>query len=333
MYKYLIGICVLLGLSYQASAQQGFRFLELPASPHALALGGTVVSGMPAAGLWMQNPALLDSSSSAQLMLAHQWLYAGVQHSSLAYAHQFKERGSWGLGVQYLNYGEMQGYDPAGEPAGEFTASDYVVQLSHARKIQHYRIGGSLKWASSGIAGYRASAVLLDAGGAFVHPDRQLVAAFAIRNLGLLSRTYTGTDRPELPLEVRLGLTFKPEFMPFRFSLTGHQLQQPGLRNADPAAPINKEAPPLVDSIMRHFSAGTELLLSKNLNLRAGYNHLRRQELKLENAAGMSGFSLGLMLQVRGLQFDYTHAWYHMAGGSSQLGLIVDMNKIFTSKI
>lgn len=333
MYKYLIGICVALGLASGANAQQGFRFLELPASPQALALGGTVVSGMPAAGLWLQNPALLDSAGSAQLMLAHQWLYAGVRHSSFAYAHRFKEAGSWGLGVQYLDYGEMQGYDPAGEPTGLFAASDYMVQLSHARQIQHYRIGGSLKWASSGIAGYRASAVLLDAGGAFVHPDRQLVAAFAIRNLGLMSRTYTDTNRPELPLEVRLGLTFKPEFMPFRFSVTGHQLQQPNLGKGDPAAPINKEDPPLVDNIIRHFSAGAELLLSRNLNLRAGYNHLRRQELKLESAAGMSGFSLGMMLQVRGLQFDYTHAWYHMAGGSSQLGLIVDMNKIFTSKI
>lgn len=333
MYKYLIATFILLAIAWQAHAQQGFRFLELPATPHALGLGGVVVSGLPAAGLWQQNPALLDSSLSGQMMLSHQWLYAGLRHSGMAYAHEFKQAGSWGLGVQYLDYGEMQGYDPTGTATGTFKASDYVVQLSHGRKWEAYRAGASLKWASSGIAGFRANAILLDAGGAFQHPTRQLGAAFAIRNLGLLSRSYTENDQTALPLELRLGITFKPEFMPFRFSLTAHQLQKAGAGSADPAAPINKEEPVLVDNIMRHFALGTELLLSKNLHLRAGYNHLRRRELRLENAAGMSGFSMGLMLKIRRLQLDYTQAWYHMAGGSSQLGLVVDMNKIFKNKI
>jgi hypothetical protein len=333
MNRYLIGICMLVAFGGQAYGQQGFRFLELPASPHALALGGAVVSGMPAAGLWQQNPALLDSSLSGQLMLSHQWLYAGLRHSGMNYAHQFKKAGTWGLGLQYLDYGQMQGYDASGMATGTFTATDYVVQLSHARSWEAYRAGASLKWASSGIAAYRADALLLDAGGAFQHPGRELVAAFAVRNLGLLRRSYTDLQKTTMPLELRLGITFKPQFMPFRFSVTAHQLQQPGPGSGDPLAPVNKEEPALVDNIMRHFAAGTELLLSKNLNLRAGYNHLRRRELRLENAAGMSGFSLGLMLKIRGLQFDYTQAWYHMAGGSSQLGLIVETNRIFKNKI
>src|SRR5690606_33868634 len=126
----------------QVFAQQAFRFLEIPASAHALALGGVVASGNPhlGAGLWMQNPALLDSSQNGQLLLDYQWFYAGARQSNLAYVQDFSGAskgstlGTWGFGVQYLDFGKMSGFDDAGESTGEFTASDYVVQLSHSRR-------------------------------------------------------------------------------------------------------------------------------------------------------------------------------------------------------
>ncbi len=286
---------------------------------------------MPDAGMWLQNPALLDSTLNSHLQLSYQGFYAGVRQSNLAYAQQLG-RGVWGAGVQYINYGEMQGYDPSGEPTAPFNASDYVVQISHARKWQQYTAGASLKWASSGIAAYRASALLLDVGGTFRHPTKEFIAGFAVNNIGVFTRTYTNV-RPELPLEVRLGLTFKPQFMPFRFTFTAHHLQEPTLGHADLAAPFNKEEPPLVDQVMRHLSAGAEFLLSKNINLRAGYNHLLRQELKLENTGGLTGFSLGFVVRVRSFSLDYSRAWYHVAGGTNQLSLGINLNKIFKNTI
>lgn len=317
----------------QAVAQQSFRFVELPGSAKALALGGSVATGVADASMWKQNPSMLDSTLSGQLLLDYQWFYAGVRQSNLAYVHNFERAGSWGLGVGYLNYGDMQEFDPSGEPLGEFSASEYVVQLSHARLWKVYSFGGSLKWASSGIAGYRANALLFDAGGTFRHPEQELVAGFVIRNIGIVSQSYTDTQMPEIPFEVRMGLTFKPKFMPIRFTVTGRHLQQPDLSIADPVAPFNKEELPLVDNVMRHFTAGAEFLLSRNVHLRAGYNHLQRQELRLENVAGMSGFSLGFMFRVRSFRFDYTRSWYHLAGGNSQLTLVTDMNRIFNKKI
>ncbi|WP_017730436.1 type IX secretion system protein PorQ [Nafulsella turpanensis] len=315
-----------------ASAQQSFHFLERPATPRALALGGAAITAVPGAGMWLQNPALLDSLSIGQLQLAYQWFYADVQQSNIAYAHHTKA-GSWGAGLQYVDWGKMQGYDASGSPTSPFTASDYVVQLSHARRWRVYSAGASIKWASSGIAGYRAGALLLDAGGTFSHPSKELVAGFVVRNVGVFTRSYADGQSLVLPLEVRLGLTFKPKFMPFRFTLTGQHLQQPDLGKADPASLFNKEEPPLVDNVMRHLAIGTELLLSQNVQFRAGYNHLLRQELKLENISGMSGFSLGLLLRVKSFQLEYTRAWYHVAGGTSQLGLGINMNKIFKKRI
>lgn len=332
MYRIFLLFCILSGAFLTASAQQSFQFLERPAMPRALALGGTAITALPEAGMWVQNPALLDSLNSGHLQLAYQWFYADVQQSNLAYA-QHTNTGTWGGSVQYMDWGKMQGYDASGNPTSQFTASDYVLQLSHARRWRVYSAGVSIKWASSGIAGYRAGALLLDAGGTFSHPSKELVAGFVVRNIDVYTRPYVNGQNLELPLEVRLGLTFKPKFMPFRFTLTGQHLQQPNLSKADPAAPYNKEEAPLVDNVMRHLAFGTELLLSRNVQLRAGYNHLLRQELKLETAGGMSGFSLGLLLRIRSFQLEYTRAWYHVAGGTSQLGLGIDMNKIFKRRI
>lgn len=317
----------------QTYAQQSFRFLEQPESARVLAAGGSVATGMPDAGLWRQNPALLDSVLSGQLLAGYQWYYAGVRQSNLAYTQNFKSKGSWGIGVSYLDYGKMQEYDPTGEPLGEFSAADYIVQLSHSRRWKVYSFGGSLKWASSGIAGYQSSALLLDAGATFRHPDKQFVAGFVVRNIGFFSRSYTDTESPDLPLEVKAGLTVKPQFMPVRFTFTARHLQQPDLSVANPVAPFNKEDPPVVDNIMRHFTAGAEFLMSKNINLRAGYNHLQRQELKLESVSGMSGFSLGFMLRIKSFRIDYTRAWYHVSGGTSQLSMVADMNRIFKKRI
>lgn len=333
MNKILLVYLFLLSSAGQLSGQQSFGFLDLPATAKSAALGGAIVSGLPDAGLWVQNPALLDSTLGGQLLLDYQWFYGDVRHNSLAFVQDFNRAGTFGLGIQYLDYGQMQGYDPTGAPTNMFSASDYVVQLSHARKWRIYQFGGSLKWASSGIAAYRAHALLFDVGGTFRHPEQELVTGFSILNMGVLVNNFTENQQPELPLDVRLGLSFKPKFMPMRFTLTARQLQQPNMDSSDPAAPFNKEAPPMVDNIMRHFSAGTELLLNKNLNIRAGYNHLRRRELKLESGAGLSGFSFGLMLRVRSFRLDYTRAWYHAVGGSSQLSLITDFNRIFKKRI
>ena len=333
MFKQLVLFVFLSGCMNHVLAQQTFRFLEQPGSAKVLALGSSVATGMADAGLWRQNPALMDSSLSGQLLLDYQLFYAGVRQSNLGYVQNFRKWGAWGFGVGYLDYGEMQGYDATGEPLGEFSAADYVVQLSHARQWKVYSFGGSLKWASSGIAGYQSNALLLDAGATFRHPNQQLVAGFVVRNIGFFSNSYTHTENSGLPLEVKAGLTLKPQFMPVRFTFTARHLQQPDLSIADPVAPFNKEDPAVVDNVMRHFTAGAEFLMSKNVNLRAGYNHLLRQELKLENISGMSGFSLGVMLRIKSFRLEYTRAWYHVSGGTSQLSLVTDMNRIFKKRI
>ncbi|MEM7038293.1 MAG: hypothetical protein AAF570_15015, partial [Bacteroidota bacterium] len=107
-----------------------------------------------------------------------------------------------------------------------------------------------------------------------------------------------------------------------RFSVTTTNLETPNLiffdRDAPPEFDLSGEEIeqnfPFFDNLFRHFVFGTEFLISKGFNLRAGYNHMRRQELRSENRAGIAGFSFGLGLKIKMFRLDYALSSYHAVG-------------------
>jgi hypothetical protein len=156
-----------------------------------------------------------------------------------------------------------------------------------------------------------------------------------LKHMGFQVRTFQGREREPAPFEVQAGLSFKPEHMPFRFSVTAHHLQQPDIVYQDTVGQAQSNQPlkkALADQIARHLVVGGEVLLSKNLQLRVGYNHLRRQELRLDNAPGAAGLSLGFLLRIRGFQLDYARGFYHQAGGSNFFTVGTDLGRLFKKK-
>jgi len=61
---------------------------------------------------------------------------------------------------------------------------------------------------------------------------------------------------------------------------------------------------------MRHIVIGTEVTIAKVFSIRLGYNYGRRQELKIYNHTGLSGFSYGFGVRVKMFDFSYTRATY-----------------------
>ena len=55
------------------------------------------------------------------------------------------------------------------------------------------------------------------------------------------------------------------------------------------------------EEIFRRLVFGAELIASNNFQLRFGYNHLLRQELRLATTSGGSGFSFGFVFKVKDL--------------------------------
>ena len=77
---------------------------------------------------------------------------------------------------------------------------------------------------------------------------------------------------------------------------------------------------------------GAALVLGKGLQLRVGYNHLQRRELRLDNTSGSAGLSFGAMLKISTFQLDYTHATLQAAGSSEYLTVSRNLNSLFKKK-
>ena len=342
------GFCLLMGLmglppaaAQQLGGRAVFPFLDLPPSAQLAALGGMSVSARnDDPTMLFGNPALLNADMDGRLALSYVAYVADIKQSTAAYVFNTQKAGRFGIGITYLNYGSFESYDAAGNSLGTFGANEYTVGVSDAYTKGKFTFGVTTKLAVSSIDGSHSLAGVADAGMVYKHPTADFTVGLAVKNAGYQFSPYPGTERGSLPLDVQIGATIKPEHMPLRFSLTAHHLQQWDIQYLDPNArgPLDasgqekKATKSFGDNLARHFTASAALVLSKNLNLRVGYNHLQRRELRLDNTSGSAGLSFGIMLKISSFQIDYTHATLQAAGSSEYFTLARNLDSLFKKK-
>jgi hypothetical protein len=276
--------------------QHAFDFLNVPHHARLAGLGGVNVSLSDRdINFFSSNPALVSDSLAGFASASYQFYIADISHAAVAYAHRFNRIGTVTIGLQHLAYGKIISYDAAGQELGDFNSGETAVVISKSHQVSHYRFGVNLKTVFSNLAGFRASAVLIDLGGVFVHPQKDFRVGLVMKNLGVVLSEYSETSRSTLPFDVQAGITFKPEHMPLRFSITAYNLVQ----DSGYPDPVTGEEPGTLDKVLRRFNFGTEILVHRNVNILAGYNYLARQELKLENAGGGAGITLGFSARIK----------------------------------
>ncbi|MCB2378152.1 type IX secretion system protein PorQ [Hymenobacter sp. BT635] len=322
----------------QIGGQQAFSFLNLPPSAKLAGLGGVNVSSRDADGTMLYgNPALLNSEMDGRLALGYVDFLSDIKQSTASYVFNTERAGRFGIGLTYLDYGKFEQFDAAGNSQGQFSVSEYALGVTDAYTSGNFTLAGTLKLAVSGIAGNHSVATLADVGALFKHPTQDFNVGLVVRNAGIQLKPYAGSEREPMPLDVQIGTSFKPEHMPLRISISAHHLQQLDIVYLDPNIrgqldENNEEIKPkksLGDKIARHFVVGGELILGKNLNIRLGYNHLQRRELRLENSAGGAGISFGAMLRISQFQLDYTRAGYHASGAANYFTVARNIDSLF----
>ena len=254
------------------------NFLSLPANAHTSALGGNNVSATGSPGLVFNNPALLDSSMHQQVVLSYQPFFADISHTVLSYSRQ-QGKGMWYGGLRFFNYGDLEGFDPSGQATGSFDAAEYSLQVGHSRQSGPFRLGATIRFASSRINFTSASAIAVDIGAVFVHPKQDFTVGLAVQNLGTVLVDYQVGNNSLLPLDVQVGSSFKPTYMPVRFHLTASNITRNNIGFFDPSGVVDPgaETPGTLDQLFRRLNLGLEFIFSPNFQFRAGYNHLIRQ--------------------------------------------------------
>lgn len=312
-----------------------YNFLKFPYAAALSAAGGVAVS-QPATdvSLAMNNPALLNASLHAQAGMNFTQLPAGVSGYHLAGAyHDQKVNTTFGAQVFFINYGEIQATDAAGNSAGQFRATDYVVQFSVARPyLQKWHYGGSVKFIQSSYQPYRSSAVALDVGVQYFDSVNGLSIAVLAKNMGVQVKRYAN-EKEELPFELQMGITKRLANAPLAFSATVQQAHRFNLLYNDTT--FNRETTVTTSSsfsnkLLQHFVFAAHVFITKQLEATVGYNQLRRTDLSFGTTGnGLAGFSIGVAARFPKMHLSFARSSYQRGISFNQLGLNLMLDKLF----
>lgn len=342
MNKRTLSLSVFFLLAFSGYAQIGgqgiYKFLNLHPSARVASLGGNLICVVDNdLNLALQNPALLNSTMHKQATFNTVNYFSDINIGYLAYAHHFDSLNTtFSTGLQYISYGDFQGATAQGIPTGTFTAADYNFHVSAARKWRkHFQYGASVKFIYSTYEQYNSLGVAADAGGTYYNEEKLLTASVVAKNMGYQLTTYNG-ERENLPFEIQAGISKKLKHMPMRFSLIAHNLQKFDLTYKNPNKPGQQidletglpveEKITFGDKVMRHMILGGELLLTKNFNIRFGYNHLRRKELTIEDKRGLVGFAWGFGLRVNRFHISYGSASFYVGQNTNHFSVTTNLN-------
>ncbi|MCU0447830.1 MAG: type IX secretion system protein PorQ [Microscillaceae bacterium] len=326
----------------QVGGRNSFEFMRIPNNAFLAGIGGVnITTGRDEVNRFWQNPALLNDSIANYASFNYSRWQADIGQTTVSYVIPHKKLGAIGVGVHVVNYGEMPLTDPSGADLGTFRASDFAVNVGYSIRQDNFYFGANLKWLGSQIESYTAHAVVMDVGGIFKHPKKDLTLGLTLKNLGFVLKNYMPGDRTNLPLDIQAGVSFKPEYMPVRFSATLHHLYRFDIVYLDPnqSNQLDANGNPIVeekrffDKVARHFVLGGELLLSKNFNILLGYNHLINREMQVRDLSGFRGFSFGFRLKVKAFAMSFSHGTYHVGAGRSFFTLSANMNRILKKKL
>ena len=331
----------------QVGGRATYQFLNTVTSPKVAALGGYALS-IDDADLEMTyfNPALLTDDHHQEFALNYTDYFADINYGYAGYARKFKKLGIVGAGIKYIHYGSFIHADELGTILGDFTVSETAAILTWSNAYKEVlRYGVNLKFVYSNFFLYNSTGILFDVGARYKKPGKNFVAALVVKNIGTQITTYSADNFEPLPFEIQMAFSQKLKHAPFRFSLNINNLQQPNIwyespNNVSSAAlfindSTNSSGTPVGEAILRHFTFGVEVLLTKNFELRVGYNHQRRQELVLKEGSksGTNGFSFGFGLKIKKFRFDFARSIYSLAGATNHIGITTNFSELLTKSV
>lgn len=314
--------------------QEVFTFLSTPNSARITGLGGsqlTLLDKDPNMG--QQNPALYNPLMAKQLSISTNAYLAGLVYGNGSYVFQRDSFLTAGVGIHYLSYGDFTETDASGNITGDFSGNEVVLVLGLSHRKDNWGYGINLKPIFSGINSYSAFGVAADLGINYYNPDTRFSISWVAKNIGWQIRSYQEGGRAPLPFDLQMGISKRLEHLPFRFMTTIHHLHQWDIRYDDPNRAETDvifgteptEENNFADILFRHFIFAGEFYFGKNMQVRLGYNHMRRQELRLVNKGGLLGFSFGLGIKVKRFGIEYGRGNYHFASGTNHLTITTNL--------
>jgi len=329
----MLSLSISFFLSNIVSAQIGgkhiYEFLDVPGSARITAMGGLQLAIMDDdIAIGYQNPALYNSAMHKKAQLGHQLYFGGIQNGYVATAFNYKPNIVLSGGLQYIAYGKFEQTNEIGQNEGTFTGSEFALNAGGSYQAsENITFGVNAKLVGSYLYRYQSYGLMADVGVAYHDTTRRFTAGLVVKNAGRQFIKYDFEQEP-IPFDIQAGFTKRLRYMPFRFGVMLHHLHLWNIRFDDPA--LQQEnilldpnaAPPkqrkyIIDKLFRHMNFTGEFYLGKALNLRIGYNHLKRAELNVASRSWTSGFSMGAGIELKRWSVSYGKAFYSVPSSSN----------------
>ena len=303
---FAVGVLTLLLQQCFSQDTGTYAFLRNDVSARAAALNGSFVSMTADPNVLFYNPASLATITSPKVSLGYFKNLLDVNSGSLVYAQELQGVGNLGVGIEYVDYGSFDRTDVSEDNLGTFSANELALVAGYGMMVDdESSIGANIKLIHSSIAEYTSTGLAVDLGYLYQIPSENITIGGSILNLGRQLSEY-GTTREDLPLDVVIGITKRPEHLPVLLNLNFHKLNEQRSRALDR---------------LTSFTFGAEFLMSESVRLRLGYNNEQHKDLKLGTTAGLAGVSLGAGFIFNEYLIDYAFNSYGKIGGLHRISL------------
>jgi len=287
MRKILIGwgigilFMMLVGTVYaNGPGTTGANFLKIGVGARAAAMGDafTAVADDSTSLYW--NPAGLAKMEKGQLSATYNMWFAGINQGYLGMGLPLSIGGVAAGGVNYVDMGDFDGRDEAGNPTGTFTASALNYQLGYAN-----RVGEKFMWGIS--AGLVQDTIADDIKSTYAANFGLLFETSESLSLGLALQNIGGQlGGDPLPFLAKIGMAYTWKSL---------------LLAVDIAKPTDNDL---------YYGAGIEWWIMDGIALRAGY--------KTNQDIG-EGLTAGLGFDKGKIRFDYAYVPYGELGDTHKV--------------
>lgn len=324
----------------QVGGLHTFNYLQLPSSSFVNVLGPAAdAAERNSVSNAYKNPAQLDNSLSQEFEFNHSFWFAGIQSGYVAAAKTIN-KSVFAAGLQYVNYGKFEANDAYGNGTGFFTCTEYNAHLSWAKEIApRYHFGYRTGFAASYFESDNAYAWTNTIGLLYSDTSKRLKAGLTVSNFGVITHHLGGKaidPNESLPLDICVSVSKRLEHIPFTIYAAAQHLEQFYIRYPEPivsttidgsdtvGAYMNKY---ILDNLARHLVVGGVIHFGKSFDLQAGYNHLRRKELKNTDRAGLTGFSLGFEVKTKYARIAYSRSYFNPGMANNAISFRMPISK------
>jgi len=330
-YTILFLSFIVVSLSFgQTGGTYAFPFLDFTYNARAAGLGNNFISIKDQdINLGISNASLLNPKMIGQMSVNQALLSGGINYGMAAYGFKLRN-GVLGTSVKYVSYGTLSRTEINGSNAGSFSPFECIVGASYGKQLNpRISVGGGLNLIASQLETYNAFGISGDLSGTYTDQTEQLLVTAQVKNVGLQLKNYNSKEKDQLPVQFLMAASYKLSHAPFRFSILAHHLNRWDITYYDPTLKPTVDAltgdtipvkyAGFGEKLAQHFTYQVEILVSKSLHLRTGFDYHRRQEMKLTDRPGLSGFTLGLGMYFKKFSLDYGFSITSRAGFNNML--------------